>query len=105
VVVQAFVTVLHGKLLVSCREQGLRQDFKVGLKGLLKGHVTDFVYRRAVRTKDLVRWSLVKGVLWLILLNISISEVVAGRRCVLMMHRWEASTEEEGWRSGAMEMA
>lgn len=37
----------------------------------------DFVDSRIVRTKYVVRWSLVKRVLWLILLNISISEAVA----------------------------
>lgn len=41
-----------------------------------------------------VEWSLVKGVLWLILLSNSISEVVAERRSVLTMQRWETSTEE-----------
>lgn len=66
--------------------------------------MTDFVDRRAVRTKGVVSWSLVKWILWLILLNISISEVVAEWRNMLMMHCWEASTEEKDWRSGAVEV-
>lgn len=66
--------------------------------------MTDFVDRRAVRTKGVMSWSLVKWILWLILLNISISEVAAERRNMLMMHCWEASTEEKDWRSGAVEV-
>lgn len=36
-----------------------------------------FVDSRVVRTEHVVRWSLVKWVLWLILFNIPISEAVA----------------------------
>lgn len=46
--------------------------------------MTDLVDRTGVRIKDFVRWNLVKWVLWLVLFNISISEVVAEKRCVLV---------------------
>lgn len=64
-VVQAFV-VTHRKLLIGYRKQGLRQDFKVGLKGTSWRTRDRFGFIGKLSGQKMLRWSLVKWVLWLI---------------------------------------